>query len=382
MSGWAAATAATSVVHLRVAVVARSGPPGTRVAVATGRVPSRSAGRKDQTTRVAGSRARAGEALRQDDAVGGQPSPTGRTSVADGRRPGRPPRYASAMTELETRPRGGRHLGRGPCGRRGLGPNGVLATRGDPGGRLPLGVGDEARHRADRARRLRARPARPRRAGRPARGRPSGICSRTPRGSRSREPGRWPRPGRAGSTPTRVSTCSGALVAERTGRPFDAMHPAPRSSTRSGWPRPTLVERPSAGLHGPLADLVALRARVPPARRCVAPATFADRDDASRFPGSSGVVPGCRPIRPVRLGSRLRAPRRQGAALDGPRAHSPATFGHFGGAGTFLWVDPVARVATAVLTDREFGPWALAAWPVFSDGGAGRRAAVACSPST
>ena len=32
-----------------------------------------------------------------------------------------------------------------------------------------------------------------------------------------------------------------------------------------------------------------------------------------------------------------------------------------------MWVDPVADVALVVLTDREFGPWALEAWPPFSD---------------
>ena len=35
-------------------------------------------------------------------------------------------------------------------------------------------------------------------------------------------------------------------------------------------------------------------------------------------------------------------------------ASSAATFGHFGGAGTFFWVDPVAGLATVVLTDREW----------------------------
>jgi CubicO group peptidase (beta-lactamase class C family) len=47
--------------------------------------------------------------------------------------------------------------------------------------------------------------------------------------------------------------------------------------------------------------------------------------------------------------------------------NSSATYGHFGGAGTFVWVDPVARLATALLTDREYGSWALEAWPPFSD---------------
>jgi len=49
------------------------------------------------------------------------------------------------------------------------------------------------------------------------------------------------------------------------------------------------------------------------------------------------------------------------------RRNSPATFGHFGGAGSFLWVDPQAGIATVAVTDRDFGPWALEAWPEFSD---------------
>ena len=44
-----------------------------------------------------------------------------------------------------------------------------------------------------------------------------------------------------------------------------------------------------------------------------------------------------------------------------------AAHGHFGGAGTFLWVDPALDVACAALTDRPFGEWANAAWPPFSD---------------
>ncbi len=47
--------------------------------------------------------------------------------------------------------------------------------------------------------------------------------------------------------------------------------------------------------------------------------------------------------------------------------NSPGTFGHFGGAGTFLWVDPEARVACAVLTNREFDEWALEVWPQLAD---------------
>jgi CubicO group peptidase (beta-lactamase class C family) len=47
--------------------------------------------------------------------------------------------------------------------------------------------------------------------------------------------------------------------------------------------------------------------------------------------------------------------------------NSPRTFGHFGRTGTFLWVDPDAGLALAVLTDRDFGDWAIDAWPVLAD---------------
>src|SRR5436190_1819202 len=50
----------------------------------------------------------------------------------------------------------------------------------------------------------------------------------------------------------------------------------------------------------------------------------------------------------------------------GSRA-SPRTFGHFGGSGTFLWVDPDADVSLGVLTDLDFGDWAKEAWPNLSD---------------
>jgi CubicO group peptidase (beta-lactamase class C family) len=65
--------------------------------------------------------------------------------------------------------------------------------------------------------------------------------------------------------------------------------------------------------------------------------------------------------------------------------NSPATYGHFGRSGTFLWVDPAARLACVVLTDREFDDWAKQAWPALSDavlaehGGTGRRGGAAQS---
>ncbi|MGP3971174.1 serine hydrolase domain-containing protein [Streptomyces sp. 6N223] len=88
------------------------------------------------------------------------------------------------------------------------------------------------------------------------------------------------------------------------------------------------------------------------------------------FPGLSGVLPGYGHQRPNDwgLGFSLRghkSPHWTGADS------SPGTFGHFGQAGTFLWVDREAAggrgAACVVLTDRAFGPWAIETWPAFTD---------------
>ncbi|MEO6157657.1 MAG: hypothetical protein ABIQ39_08490, partial [Ilumatobacteraceae bacterium] len=50
--------------------------------------------------------------------------------------------------------------------------------------------------------------------------------------------------------------------------------------------------------------------------------------------------------------------------------NSPETFGHFGGAGTLLWMDPGANVGCVALTDLRFDDWAGDArrlWPEFAD---------------
>ena len=54
-------------------------------------------------------------------------------------------------------------------------------------------------------------------------------------------------------------------------------------------------------------------------------------------------------------------------------AQQPGDVRPFRRRGTFLWVDPAADLALVVLTDRDFGPWALAAWPSLSE----RRASLA-----
>lgn len=88
---------------------------------------------------------------------------------------------------------------------------------------------------------------------------------------------------------------------------------------------------------------------------------------AVQFAGLAGVLPGFGVQRPNDwgLGFELRdgkSPHWTGAANSG------RTFGHFGQAGTFIWVDPAADLALVVLTDRDFGEWALPLWPALSDG--------------
>ncbi|WP_225799723.1 serine hydrolase [Streptomyces sp. NK15101] len=83
-------------------------------------------------------------------------------------------------------------------------------------------------------------------------------------------------------------------------------------------------------------------------------------------PGLTGILPGYGHQKPNDwgLGFEIRdgkSPHWTGASS------SPRTFGHFGQAGTFLWIDPDAGAACVALTDRPFGPWAVEAWPPFTD---------------
>jgi CubicO group peptidase (beta-lactamase class C family) len=98
----------------------------------------------------------------------------------------------------------------------------------------------------------------------------------------------------------------------------------------------------------------------------LAPATVAEATSV-QFPGLSGVLPGIGRMETNDwgLGFELRDSKTpHWTAPDAPAS----TFGHFGGSGTFLWVDPELGVACVCLTDRDFGPWALEAWPPLSAG--------------
>ncbi|MFZ3469999.1 serine hydrolase domain-containing protein [Streptomyces sp. 4.24] len=155
----------------------------------------------------------------------------------------------------------------------------------------------------------------------------------------------------------------GDHIAKATGIPFsEYVHQAvfePLGMASSG-----LEGSPAKDGVSTVADLARFAAELQQPRlldvRTVAEAT------AVVHPGLKGVLPGYGHQSPNDWGLGLeirdgKAPHWTGAGS------SPRTFGHFGQAGTFLWVDPDARAACVALTDRPFGPWAVEAWPLFTD---------------
>ncbi|MBA0048924.1 serine hydrolase domain-containing protein [Mycobacteroides sp. LB1] len=99
--------------------------------------------------------------------------------------------------------------------------------------------------------------------------------------------------------------------------------------------------------------------------RIVTPETH-QRATSVVFPGLDGVLPGYGVQRPNDWGlgfeiKGTKIPHWTGAE------NSPATYGHFGQAGTFIWVDPAIDLALVVLTDRSFDGWANQVWPQLSD---------------
>jgi CubicO group peptidase (beta-lactamase class C family) len=152
------------------------------------------------------------------------------------------------------------------------------------------------------------------------------------------------------------------LVAERSGMPFadyfqaSVVEPLALAGTLHGsaaW-----------GYRGRLDDLLKL-GRELLAPRVVSQETL-DEATSVQFPGLAGVLPSWGRMDPNDWG--LTFELRDHKSPHWTSAHnSPRTFGHFGAAGTFLWVDPELGVACGVLTDKEFGAWAIDAWPRFND---------------
>lgn len=120
---------------------------------------------------------------------------------------------------------------------------------------------------------------------------------------------------------------------------------------------------PGSGMHASLDDVLAIAGELL-APKLIAQETL-DEMTAVQFPGLRGVLPDYGRFDPLDWGLGVQLNTRP-VTWMGSRTTLRA-FGHFGGSGTFVWVDPEARVACAALTDREFDEWAKEAWPAFSD---------------
>lgn len=155
----------------------------------------------------------------------------------------------------------------------------------------------------------------------------------------------------------------GNLVGERAGMAFATylseavLHPLGMAGAR-------LDGSPGAGMTGSLDDLVQL-ARELLAPTIVSPATLADATTVA-FPGLAGRLPGFDSQNPLDWGLGIEVRGTKWPHWTS-RHNSPATFGHFGRSGSFLWVDPSAGLACAVLSGQDFGAWAKDAWPALSD---------------
>jgi CubicO group peptidase (beta-lactamase class C family) len=160
-----------------------------------------------------------------------------------------------------------------------------------------------------------------------------------------------------------------AHLATRTGIPFGdylrqaVLEPLAMSGTE-------LAGSPAHGAVSNVTDLLRF-ARELLGPTLIAPVTLAEAT-RPQYPETVGIVPGIGRFDPNPWGLAFELRGGKDPHWTG-RTNSPATFGHFGGSGTFLWVDPVAALGCVALTDRQFGRWALDAWPSFSDDVLARR---------
>lgn len=155
----------------------------------------------------------------------------------------------------------------------------------------------------------------------------------------------------------------GDTVAAASGQPF-ATYLDAAVLTPLGMGASRLAGSPGAGAVSTVADLSRIAAELQ-SPTLISASLLAEATEVA-FPGLSGVLPGYGRQEPNDwgLGWEVRGtkqPHWTGATS------SPETFGHFGRSGTFLWVDPEAGLACIALTDRDFGDWAIQAWPAFTD---------------
>jgi CubicO group peptidase (beta-lactamase class C family) len=155
-------------------------------------------------------------------------------------------------------------------------------------------------------------------------------------------------------------------VAARTGIPFvdylDAAVLEPLGMTDS-----VMTGSPAHGLRSTVTDLIRFLAEMQRPTLLHAD-TVADAFQP-QYPDLAGIVPGVGRFDPCPWGLGFEIRGGKSPHWTG-HTNSASTVGHFGGAGTMLWVDPVARCGLVALTDRPFDDWSIEAmrcWPALSD---------------
>ena len=152
----------------------------------------------------------------------------------------------------------------------------------------------------------------------------------------------------------------GRIIGARSGVPFaDYVREAVLDPL--GMTGTAICGSPAHGARSTVTDLLAFGLELLRPGRVLAPELVAEAT-RPQLPDLDGVLPGFGPQRPNPWGLGFELKGAKSPHWTPPEA-SPRTFGHFGQSGAFLWVDPDAGVACAVLGDEPFGSWATAAWP-------------------
>ncbi|HET9060955.1 MAG TPA: serine hydrolase domain-containing protein [Acidimicrobiales bacterium] len=152
-------------------------------------------------------------------------------------------------------------------------------------------------------------------------------------------------------------------IARRSGMPFAdylsegvAQNLEMRSFSVSG--------SPASGGRGDISDLASLATEMM-GPSLVSAAAWSEATTVA-FPGLVGVVPGFGRQDPCDWGLGPEIRGHKSPHWTG-KLSTPATFGHFGMSGSFVWVDPELGLALCGLCSTDFEQWAKQSWPDLSD---------------
>lgn len=154
-----------------------------------------------------------------------------------------------------------------------------------------------------------------------------------------------------------------AVVEARVGMPFSS-YVTEGVLLPLGMTATVFAQSAAFGMRSAVADLLRFADELMRPRILAAPSLA--MATSVHFAGLSGVLPGFGPQRPMDWGLGFEVKGAKSPHWSGTLTSSE-TFGHFGGAGTFFWIDPTRSLGCICLTDRPFGPWAPPLWSELCD---------------